>query len=65
LSTSAEDFILQLPGRNGISESRLHGATSAAVTETGGGSSTNGSETPRKKMRKPENWKNVAKAKRA
>ena len=66
-STSTEDFIHRPRGR-GVSESRLHGATSAVVTETGGGSSTNGRETPstpRKRIRNPESWKNVAKAKRA
>ena len=66
-STSTEDFI-HWPCSQGVSESRLHGATSAAVIETGGGSSTNGSETPsrpRKRIRNPESWKNVAKAKRA
>ena len=45
-STSTEDIIHRPRTRDIVSESQLHGTTSAAVTETDGGSSTNGSETP-------------------
>ena len=68
-STSTEDIIHRPRAIDIVFESQLHGTTSATVTETGGGSSTNGSETPirpRKRTRNPESWKkNVAKAKRA
>lgn len=61
-SNDGEDFIRRPRGRSGseLSEGRLHETTSAAVAETGGGSSTNGSKTPirpRKRTRHPETWK--------